>query len=112
MSDLKELNKEQSELVQKHSEYLKSEVGYALALEECTDILMDFHNEMKQANVADEKNKQALPVQNVSGWHLNTPFTFRCQDEETNLKAIDVEFVINEETGQDFPEMKIHKLYK
>ena len=63
MSDLKELNKEQSEIVQRHSEYMKSEVGYALALEECTDLLLDFHNEMNQANGATTGEKQCnLPV--------------------------------------------------
>lgn len=66
MSDLKELNKEQSEIVQRHSEYMKSEVGYALALEECTDILIEFHNEMEQANDAEKSTETALNMQSVS----------------------------------------------
>lgn len=40
----------------------------------------------------------------------NIGYTFRCQDEEGGLKAIDIEFV-NSETGQSFPEIKIIKRY-
>ena len=43
---------------------------------------------------------------------LNKAYTFRCQDNEMKLKAMDIEFVINNETGQQFPEMKIIKRYK
>lgn len=73
----------------------------------CFDIWITF---LKNTIITNEVEKQCnLPL--INGLRLNTRYTFRCQDEEKNIKAIDIEFVMNHETRVNFPEIKIFKQY-